>query len=167
MSTIERTAAPSSGLTKEQEEKIAGVPAGGETGQVLTKKSNISYDDEWKASAGGPPSGAAGGELAGEYPNPSIAEGAIDNGDIKAAAGIEDSKLALTTVVKLTGNQTIEGAKIFTGVTKFNVKFEGTEAKLSTALNVPLIQGLELLKVEGNPGTVTAKRIQLVKNAAL
>ncbi len=44
-----------------------------------------------------------------------LEEGKLTNGYIKAAAGIEDSKLALTTVVKLTGNQTVEGAKTFSG----------------------------------------------------
>jgi hypothetical protein len=40
------------------------------------------------------PSGAAGGALAGNYPNPTIAAGAIVNADVNAAAAIDFSKLA-------------------------------------------------------------------------
>lgn len=104
MSKIQRSPAPSSGgLTKEQEEKIAGVPAAGTTGQVLTKKSNASYDDEWAASAGGPPSGSAGGDLEGStYPNPVIAAEKVTTGKIKL--------LAITAA--LLAGEAVETAKI-------------------------------------------------------
>src|SRR5438094_8985657 len=81
-----RSPAPSTGLTKEQEEKLAGIPSGGAEHTVLRKKTAANYDDQWST---------------------------ISNDSIAAGAAIEEGKLSLTNVVHFTGAEEITGTKTF------------------------------------------------------
>jgi hypothetical protein len=57
---------------------LIGMLPGGTTGQLLQKNSASNFDTAWVASPTAlPPSGPAGGDLAGTYPNPTVRAGLI------------------------------------------------------------------------------------------
>ncbi len=75
-------------------QNLASAPSSPVAGQVYYDSgSGILY--YWDGSAWIPTAkGPAGGELAGNYPNPTVADGVIDNANISATAAIALSKLA-------------------------------------------------------------------------
>lgn len=77
--------------TKLQIDQGVIIPASAAAGRVLT--SDASGNGTWQTVGSGPPSGTAGGDLAGTYPNPGIAAGVIVNVDVSATAAIALNKL--------------------------------------------------------------------------
>ena len=82
------------------------VPAGGTTGQLLSKASATDYALQWASPAGVPDATTTtkgivqlAGDLAGTADSPQIAAGVIVNADINASAAIAKSKLAALAIV--------------------------------------------------------------------
>jgi hypothetical protein len=78
-------------------------------GSGATSSNFLRGDNTWQTVSGGTPSGSAGGDLAGTYPNPIVGTGAITNAKVSATAGIQYSKLNLSGSVAVPGDMNATG----------------------------------------------------------
>ncbi len=117
-------------------------------GYVLT---DVSGTATWRPNAGGPPSGAAGGDLTGTYPNPQIATGVIVNADINASAAIDLTKLQTITTDRLVGRDTAGTGTVEQISLDPTLEFTG-----STSIRRAAISGDITIAAGSNTSAITA-----------
>ncbi len=123
-----------------------GLPAGGTTGNVLLKQSPTNYDAMWSTNPGGPPTGPAGGSLAGSYPTPSIAASAIRGTPSAGGTAREIAKASIWGGDDLI-DLSVSAAKLAVGtavrptmqVAALPGNFAGTATTWATMLTMPAI----------------------------
>lgn len=137
---------------------VKGIATGADptNGQVLTYSTGTG---KWApaAPAGGAPSGAAGGSLAGTYPNPTVAAGAITtteiangtivNADLDAAAAIAYTKLALTgNIVNADVNAAaaIAYSKLNLATSILNADVSASAAIVASKLDLTTVDGFTI-----------------------